>query len=68
MSMTEQRLSDLLDKLRWVIPALIAALGIGYTLFEHLLILPHPTILTHLLGEALVLGAIGPAVALVLLT
>jgi signal transduction histidine kinase len=68
MGRTEQQLPSLMNKLRWVIPALIAVLGVGYTLVEHLLITPHPIASAHVLREAIITGTVGPTLAWVLLT
>lgn len=68
MEKRERQLSSLIDKLRWVIPALIAALGFGYTLFEHLLVSPDPIASVHIIREAIVIGTVGPAMAWLLLT
>jgi signal transduction histidine kinase len=67
----EQQLPDLLGKLRWVVPGLMSALGVGYSIIEnYLLVAPAPThpALNHVVREAAVIGTVGPAVGWVLLT
>lgn len=68
MGKTERRLPDILDKLRWIVPMLLAAFGAGYTLFDHLLIPSAPIDSAHILREALVIGIVGPTLASLLLT
>lgn len=68
MGNTKRQLPSLMDKLRWAIPALIAVLGVGYTLMEHVLITPHPVTSAHVLREAVVTGTIGPTLAWLLLS
>lgn len=68
MARTERQLSNVMEKLRWVIPVLTSLLVIGYTLFEHLLITPHPIDSDHVIREALITGTIGPALIWLLLT
>lgn len=68
MGGTERQLPSLMGRLRWVIPVLIAVLGAGYTLLEHILITPHPVTSTHALREAIFTATVGPALAWMLLT
>ncbi|HBY99673.1 MAG: GAF domain-containing protein [Ardenticatenaceae bacterium] len=68
MGRTDRQLPSLLDQLRWVIPTFIAALGVGYTILEHLLITPHPITSSHVLREAIITGTVGPTLAWLLLT
>lgn len=68
MGRTDRQLPSILDRLCWVIPALVAALGVGYTLFEHLLITPHPVTSAHVLREAIITGTVGPTLAWLLLS
>ncbi|MFQ5855327.1 MAG: GAF domain-containing protein, partial [Anaerolineae bacterium] len=68
MAKTERQLPGLLNKLRWLIPVLIAALGVGYTLLEHLLITSHSITSAHVLREIVIIGTIGPILAWLLLT
>lgn len=68
MNSTGRQLPNLLDCLRWVIPAFIAVLGVGYTLLEHILITPHPLDSIHVVQEAIVVGSLGPVLAWLLLT
>lgn len=63
-----RQLPGLLDKLRWVIPALVAALGVGYTLLEHVLFTSHPITSPHVLREVIVIGTLGPTLAWLLLS
>lgn len=68
MDQTGGRLPSLLERLRWVIPALISALGVAYTVVEHLLIASHAVPAPHVLREALIIGTVGPALAWLLLS
>ncbi|HBY98341.1 MAG: GAF domain-containing sensor histidine kinase [Ardenticatenaceae bacterium] len=68
MGRTDRQLPGLLNQLRWVIPALMATLGVGYTLIEHFLISSHSIASAHVLREVLVIGTVGPTVAWWLLT
>jgi signal transduction histidine kinase len=68
MGRAERQLPVLLGKLRWFVPALVAVLGVGYTLFEHLLITSLPITAPHVLREAIVIGSLGPTLAWLLLT
>lgn len=68
MRQTERQLPRLLEKLRWTIPALMAALGVGYTLVEHLLLSPDQVAPVHIIREALVIGSLGPVLAWAVLT
>jgi signal transduction histidine kinase len=68
MGKTERRLPDILDKLRWIVPMLLAAFGAGYTLFDHLFIPSGLIDSAHILREALVIGIVGPTLASLFLT
>lgn len=68
MRRTETYLPDLLNKLRWVIPLLMSAVGIGYILVEHFLIIPGQIAHIHTFRQAAVIGTLGPALAWLLLT
>lgn len=68
MGRTDKELPSILSRLCWVIPVLIAALGVGYTLFEHLLVAPHPVTSAHVLREAIFTGTVGPTLAWLLLS
>lgn len=68
MGGTERQLPSLMGRLRWVIPVLIAVLGAGYTLLEHILITPHPVTSPHALREAVFTATVGPTLAWMLLT
>jgi len=68
MGKTEWQLPDILDKLRWIVPALLAAFGVGYSLFDHLFITSAPFPETHMLREAIVIGIVGPTLTALLLT
>ncbi|MFQ5611151.1 MAG: GAF domain-containing protein [Anaerolineae bacterium] len=68
MGMTGQQLPRLLNKLRWIIPASMAALGYGYTLFEHLVLIPGLVSPVLVLVKGFVIGTLGPVLAWLLLT
>lgn len=68
MRRTETYLPDLLNKLRWVIPLLMSAVGISYILVEHFLIIPGQIGLIHTLRQATIIGTLGPILAWLLLT
>jgi signal transduction histidine kinase len=68
MGRTKWQLPELLEKLRWVIPALMAALGIGYTQFKYQLITPDAISPTYVLREAVIIGTVGPTLVWFLLT
>ena len=68
MEIRRSQLPGLLNKLRWAIPALMAALGLGYALFDFLLIAPISDAFIYLLSKAIIIGIIGPTLAWLLLS
>lgn len=66
--MAKTQLSTLLEKLRWVIPGLMAVFGAGYILFEHFLITPNRIALIHTFRQVIIISTLGPALTWLLLT
>ncbi len=62
-----RRLSEIIAVLRWAVPLLIAILGPGYTLLEHLA-LEKGGLSPHLIREVVFLGFTGPLLAWLTLT
>ncbi len=59
---------DIIFRLRWIIPPLIACLGVIYLVFDHVVVEGHPISSALILREALVIGLIGPVLAWFILT
>ncbi len=66
--MAKMRLSTLLEKLRWVIPGLMAAFGASYILFENFLIIPNGIAPIHTFRQVIIISTLGPVLTWLLLT
>lgn len=67
MNTNSRRMSETIAVLRWVVPILIAILGPGYTLLEHL-VLETTGLSAHVIREVFFLGLAGPLLAWLTLT
>jgi signal transduction histidine kinase len=63
MATTDRQLPSFLSRLRWIIPTLMAALGLGYTLIEQLQVSHASFNLVYTLSKILVIGIVGPSLA-----
>jgi signal transduction histidine kinase len=68
MKLKHSDLVRLLPWLRWLVPIGLSLIGIGYILFEQLLISGRMPLSLHVVITLLILGLVGPAVAWVTLT
>ncbi|MCZ7572784.1 MAG: GAF domain-containing sensor histidine kinase [Ardenticatenaceae bacterium] len=67
METRSRRMSETIAILRWAVPVLIAILGPGYTLFEHL-VFEQSGLSPHMMREVIFLGLTGPLLAWLTLT
>src|SRR5574341_1460119 len=59
--------ANLVFHLRWITPLTIALIGVGYILFEHVVLMGYPLTSAHVIRTMLVIGLVGPALAWLIL-
>ncbi len=66
-SLEKIKFANLVFHLRWMTPLAIALIGVGYILFEHVVLLGYPLTSAHVIRTMLVIGLVGPALAWLIL-
>lgn len=60
-------LVGLLSPLRWIIPLILASIGVGYVLFEHLWVQGHSLSAPEIIRITIVTGVVGPTIVALIL-